>query len=151
MGILRWGGALLLAGFLIFMGVQKFGETSPVFQFIAEQSGLAFFEPTVRTLVGVSELVAAITILAGLFVGKIRGFGPLMSTGIIGGALLFHLSPWLGINAPMGFDETGAYVFSPVLFYMAVPAFLLSIFLLFTECEHLMRMFGEKISSTSDG
>lgn len=151
MVILRWGAALSLAGFLIFMGVQKFGETNAVFQYIAEQSGLDIFEPTIRTLVGVSELIAAGLILSGIVLGKFRGLGPLLSTGVIGGALVFHLSPWLGISAPVALDAAGAYVFSPMLFYMAVPAFLVSLFLLFSECQHLMRLFGKKITSTTDG
>ena len=51
----------------------------------------------------------------------------MLSAGIIGGAIVFHLSPWLGISAPVAFDENGDYVHSPMLFGMAVVFFLIAL------------------------
>jgi hypothetical protein len=50
----------------------------------------------------------------------------LLSLAVLGGAIVFHLSPWLGINAPVAFDGAGEYVRSPMLFIMAVAFFLIS-------------------------
>jgi hypothetical protein len=111
--------ALPAAGFAFF-GVQKFGAENAVFAYLAEQSGIGLFEPLVRYATGVAELLAAALILAGLFVPKLRGLGGLLGLAIVGGAIVLHLTPWLGVNAPVGFDETGEYVRSPFLFFTAL-------------------------------
>lgn len=138
MKFVRWGAGLLLAAFLVFMGIQKFGDANPVFQFIAEQSGIGLFEPVIRMLTGVAEIAAAALIIVGLAFGLFRGLGALLSAGVIGGALVFHLSPWLGVNAPVAFDEAGNYVTSPMLFIMAVVFFLISIVLVMLDKKYLM-------------
>ncbi|OLF72329.1 hypothetical protein AWH62_10870 [Maricaulis sp. W15] len=120
MKFIKPGLGLLLAAFLIFMGLQKFGDANPVFQYIAEQSGLAFFEPQVRVLTGVLEILAAALLLAGVFLKRFEGFGAALSLAVIGGAIVFHLSPWLGINAPVAFTADGGYERSPMLFGMAI-------------------------------
>ena len=142
MKIVRMGLNLLLAAFLIFMGAQKFGDVNPIFQYIAEMSGMPVFEPTIRMLVGMSEILAAVLILVGVFAGKLKGLGAFISTGVLAGALGFHLSPWLGINAPMGFDPMGAYIFSPMLFYMAVAFFLISLVALYWDRDALKALVG---------
>ncbi len=138
MKFVRWGAGLLLAAFLVFMGIQKFGDANPVFQFIAEQSGIGLFEPVIRMLTGVAEIAAAALIVAGLAFGLFRGLGALLSAGVIGGAIVFHLSPWLGINAPVAFDEAGNYVTSPMLFIMAVVFFVISVVLVMLDKQHLL-------------
>ncbi|MCR9266221.1 MAG: DoxX family protein, partial [Alphaproteobacteria bacterium] len=93
---MRWihlGLTVLLAVFMLFMGAQKFGAANPVFQYIAEQSGIGLFEPVLRIATGVAEVLAAALLLAGLFVGAIRSCGGMLSAGIIGGAIVFHLTP----------------------------------------------------------
>lgn len=123
---MRWlhiGLTGLLALFMVFMGVQKFGEANPVFQYIAEQSGIGLFEPVIRIATGVAEVLAAALLVAGLFIGAVRSCGGMLSSAIIGGAPVFHLSPWLGISAPVAFDAEGQYVHSPMLFIMAVVFF----------------------------
>ncbi len=127
---MRWlhmGLTVLLAVFMVFMGIQKFGAVNPVFQYIAEQSGIGLFEPVVRIATGMAEVLAAALLIAGLFVASVRSFGGMLSAAIIGGAILFHLSPWLGISAPVAFDEQGQYVHSPMLFIMAVMFFAIAL------------------------
>lgn len=136
----RWGLSVLLAVFLVFMGSQKFGDANPVFSYIAEMSGIALFEPVIRTMVGIAEMAAAILILLSTFSGRLRGVGALVSTALIAGALGFHLSPWLGINAPVAFTTDGGYEFSPMLFGMAVAFFLISVVLVWMDREALMRV-----------
>lgn len=142
MKIVHSGTGFLLAAFLLFMSMQKFGDANPVFQYMAEQSGIALFEPTIRMLVGVAEIGAAVLIVLGLTLGMLRGVGALVSAGVIGGAIVFHLSPWLGINAPVAFDEAGNYVTSPMLFTMALAFFALSAFLLWLEKDSLLGLLG---------
>ena len=137
MKMVRLGGSVVLALFLLFMGAQKFGASNPVFSYIAANSGIELFEPVIRMATGVAEVVAALLLQAGVFMGKFRGLGALLSLGVIAGAIVFHLSPWLGINAPVAFAEGGGYEFSPMLFGMAVVFGLLSAALTFIDREHL--------------
>ncbi|MEP3890344.1 MAG: DoxX family protein [Hellea sp.] len=83
------------AGFLFF-GLQKFGASNPIFSVIAEKSGISIFEPVVRMLTGVAEIITAILIL----VPRTRLLGALGGLAVLAGAIGFHLSPWLGINVP---------------------------------------------------
>ena len=75
---------------------------------------MAFFEPHVRMFTGVAELLTAILLL----VPKTRLLGALAGTGLLFGAIGFHLSPWLGINVP----EVGHF-----LFIVAVTMLILSL------------------------
>jgi len=83
------------AGFLFF-GAQKFGAANPVFEIIADRSGIDLFEPLIRRLTGVAELTAGILLILPLT----RAYASLLGLGILAGAIGFHLSPWLGINVP---------------------------------------------------
>lgn len=86
----------LLAAAFIFFGVQKFGAENIVFETLAERSGISLFEPYIRYLTGLGELVAA-----GLLIwGRTRLAGGLIGLALLLGAIGFHLSPWLGINVP---------------------------------------------------
>lgn len=100
---LSTGLSLILATGFIFFGVQKFGAENIVFETIAERSGFTFFEPYVRVLTGVAELLTAIFLLAP----RTRLTGAVMGTGVLIGAIGFHLSPWLGIHVP----EVGHFLF----------------------------------------
>jgi len=129
MKILQWALVILLAGFLVFMGVQKFGGPNPVFSYIAATTGLGLFEPWVRMVTGVMEIMAAVLLL----VPRTRILGGLLSIAVIGGAIAFHLSPFLGINAPIAFDADGEYVKSSALFFMAVGFFAISLVLMYIQ------------------
>tara|TARA_R110002072_G_scaffold109038_2_gene236024 strand:- start:541 stop:972 length:432 start_codon:yes stop_codon:yes gene_type:complete len=142
MKYLPTGLAVLVATFLVFMGLQKFGAANPVFAYLAATSGIELFEPVIRLIVGVSELAAAALILLGIFTSRLRGVGALLSAGVTGGALGFHLSPWLGINAPVAFAAGGGYEFSPMLFLMAVPFFALSLLLVWLDRDALRKLIG---------
>ncbi|MBL1431322.1 MAG: DoxX family protein [Robiginitomaculum sp.] len=115
--------SIILALFLIFMGVQKFLGANPVFSYLAETTGFALFEPVIRILTGVMEIIAALLLL---WPTK-RKYGALLAAAIIGGALVFHLSPFLGINAPVAFAPDGSYVKSSMLFFMAIGSFVVAL------------------------
>jgi uncharacterized membrane protein YphA (DoxX/SURF4 family) len=112
MKYIKWGVALLLSVFFIFMGVQKFGSENLIFSTIAERSCVGLFEPVVRMLVGIAEIVAAILLILPVT----RIFGALLGLGILFGAIGFHLSPWLGISVSMEPSSEP----SPILFIMAM-------------------------------
>ncbi len=94
MTIVRWVLVILLAAFLVFMGVQKFGAENVIFATIAERSGISLFEPLFRVVTGVAEILAAIL----LVVPKMRTNGARVALLIFVGAVGFHISPWLGIE-----------------------------------------------------
>ena len=125
--------AILLAAFMVFMGMQKFGAENMIFATIAERSGIALFEPVIRMFTGVMELVAAVL----LVIPRVRPLGALLSVGLIGGAILFHLSPWLGIMVSMA---PGAPP-TPMLFMMAVGSFIVSCIVLFQN-RHALPFIG---------
>ncbi len=85
------------AGFLFF-GAQKFGATNPVFDIIAERSGISLFEPTIRYLTGVGEIATGALLLWPSLSTRLLGL--MSGLAILLGAIGFHLSPWLGINVP---------------------------------------------------
>ena len=115
--------ALLLAAVLAMMGAQKFGAENVIFATIAEKSGIALFEPQIRMLVGAGELASA----ALLILPQTRTLGALGAIAIIGGAIGFHLSPWLEVDVAMAPGVAA----SPALFMMAVGSFVLALAALF--------------------
>ena len=132
--------AILLAAFMVFMGMQKFGAENMVFATIAERSGISLFEPGIRMLTGVLELLAALL----LVVPGLRALGSILSLGLIGGAILFHLSPWLGISVVL---EPGAAP-TPQLFIMAVVSFIVTLFVAF-QYRGSIPFIGHKVGAAA--
>ena len=117
MKVIKWGTTLLLSVFFILMGIQKFGSENVIFATIALKSGMALFEPYVRMLVGIAELIAA----ALLVPPATRFLGALLGIGLLFGAVGFHLSPWLGISVsvePGG--EPSSMLFMTAVFFTGV-------------------------------
>ncbi|HYE46345.1 MAG TPA: hypothetical protein VEA44_11305 [Caulobacter sp.] len=96
--VVSWSFALALAGFLLFMSFQKFFglDPNPVFGLIEARSGIGFFEPGMRYITAVLELAAAALVVWPRT--RIRGaqLGLLVAIG----AIVFHLTPWLGWQVP---------------------------------------------------
>ncbi len=86
--------------FLVSSGIAKFAG-GHVFQYIEYQSDLDIFYPYVNHATGTAE------ILAGVFVlfRTTRLAGAAIVTGIMAGAIGFHLSPWLGVSMPTGLTD----------------------------------------------
>ena len=97
--------AIALAGAMLFMGSMKFGAENLIFETIAQNTGIAFFEPTFRTLTGVLEVLAGLLMLHPIT----RGAGALLASGIVAGAVVFHLSPWLGTKVAMAAGAEPTY------------------------------------------
>lgn len=111
--------ALALAGVMLFMGMQKFGADNPIFATIAQNTGIALFEPVIRMFSGVMEVLAGLL----MFHPKTRGAGATLATGVVAGAIFFHLTPWLGTKVSMGPGLEATYA----LFTMAIAFFVLSL------------------------
>ncbi len=116
MKYLPLGLSLILAAAFVFFGVQKFGAENIIFETIAENSGIGLFEPIVRMMTGVAELVTALLLL----IPVTRRLGAISGLLVLVGAIGFHLSPWLGI-APEGIGHS--------LFFTAVAMFIITLIL----------------------
>lgn len=95
-----------------------------VFQTLAENSGIALFEPAGRVLVAALELIAALLLLFPFS----RRFGAVMSFFILAGAVGLHLSPWLGREVPTSL-EAGAPSDGGALFMLAIAMMVVSLLL----------------------
>jgi len=120
----KWAG-YVLGLFMIFMGVQKFIGSVPIFTILEDNLAskfgieLSFIEPVFKYITGVLELIAGALLLFGK-----RLPGGLLSVVVIGGAVFLHLTV-IGISTPESADPEAAK--SPVLFILAVVFFLVSI------------------------
>jgi hypothetical protein len=98
--VLSWALGLTLAVLLLVVAfLQMSGPTpNPIFGLIAARSHIALFEPWARYLVVLIEVVA----IAGVVYPKTRAKGALLALVVALGAIVLHLSPWLGIQLPQG-------------------------------------------------
>ena len=109
--------AIALAAAMLFMGMQKFGADNYIFATIAQNSGFAFFEPGFRMFSGVLEVLAGLL----MFHPRTRGAGATLASGIVAGAVVFHLSPWLGTKVAMGAGAEPSYtLFSMALVFLVL-------------------------------
>lgn len=104
-------------------------ESLFIFQTIEDWSGLTFFEPGMRWVVGLSELVAAIL----LFVPGVQVVGAVMAIGIMTGAIFFHLFTPLGIEV---FGDGGT------LFFLACGVWLSALVLIVLRRQQIFVLLG---------
>lgn len=100
-------------------------ETEHIFGTLAQWSGFPWFGVFGGYMIGFAELFAAILLFT-----KLHGVGVVMSTGIMTGAIFFHLFTPLGIQMPE-FNSTGEVVGNDggLLFGMACLVWLSGAFL----------------------
>lgn len=97
-----------------------------VFQTLATNSGVTVFEPAGRFMVACLELLACLLLL----LPPLRRLGALLSTVILGAAVAFHLSPWLGREVPASLDPSNTATDGGVLFMLAILMLVASVLLL---------------------
>ncbi|MGD9964934.1 MAG: hypothetical protein AB7T59_00260 [Hyphomonadaceae bacterium] len=142
--IASWVLALAFAAALVFMvGLPKLigPNPNPIFALIEGRSGIAVFDPELRRLTGIGELLAAVL----LIVPYTRFYGAALAGVITISAIGFHLSPWLGVRLPemtglnaalqegrsvaeidaMGLPNDGGALFYTALVFLAFSAALL--------------------------
>lgn len=136
--------------FLISSGVAKF-TGGHVFQYIEHRSGIDLFYPYVNHATGVAEILVGLLIL----VPATRFVGALGATGILGGAIGFHLSPWLGISMPTGMVDGAAAPWTEadfaattasVTFFLAIVTFARALSIVRTE----RRRRAANVNSSAD-
>lgn len=122
--------AIVLGGFLIAFGVMKF-TTAHIFQFIEAKATLEnlpfadLFHPEVNNVVGGLEIAAGAIILLGALLGltTLRRLGGFLGLALLGGAVGFHLSPYLGRETPTGLAPNASAPWDiPADFVPAIPA-----------------------------
>ncbi len=121
----------LVFGQSLFFKFTSAPESLHIFQTIENWIGLAFFEPGMRYLIGVAELVFAVLVL----VPATRIIGAMGALIVISGALFVHIA------SPLGVLVKG----DPTLFILAVGVFLSSIGLLYLlrdQFEDLLKDIG---------
>ena len=107
MTVLRWILALAVGGFLLMMGVMKFTGGAHIFPYIefkAAEAGLPFAElayPLGNYATGAVELLAGVLVILPIT----RRIGALLGVLPFVGAVLFHLSPALGVVTPTGYAD----------------------------------------------
>ena len=107
MQILKWGLALALGGFLLFFGFMKFSGGAHIFPYIEYKAtglGLPFGEfihPLMNWATGGLEIVAGATLILPMT----RSLGSKLAVLPFLGAVLFHLSPLLGVETPAGYAD----------------------------------------------
>ncbi len=107
MTALRWVLALAVGGFLIMFGVMKFTGGAHIFPYIeykAAAAGLPFAEmayPLGNYATGALELLAGVL----LIVPMTRSLGAKLAVLPFLGAVVFHLSPALGIVTAVGYAD----------------------------------------------
>lgn len=105
MNIVKWALALVLGGFLIFFGIMKFTGGAHIFPYIEFKAGaLGFpmadlFFPLVNYATGVLEISAGLLVI----IPATRKIGSLLAVAPLLGAVVFHLSPLLGVTTPDGY------------------------------------------------
>lgn len=108
MNIAKWILSLVVGGFLIVMGITKFTGGAHIFPLIEMQaSGLGFpmadlFFPLVNYATGALEVVAGTLVILPMTRAKIGA--PLAVLPFLG-AVVFHISPLLGVVTPNGYAE----------------------------------------------
>lgn len=112
--------------------------TDHIFDVVGQFLGLDFFRTSGGYIIGVAELVAVILVL----IPKARGLGGLLTSGIMTGAIIFHLFSPLGVTVQY-VDENGVMAEDGTLFYTAVVAFICGIFLAIRNKDQILGLIGK--------
>lgn len=108
MNIVKWILSLGLGAFLVVFGITKFTGGAHIFPYIEfKASALGFpmadlFFPLVNYATGLLEIAAGVLVILPFT----RAIGSKIAVLPLLGAVVFHLSPLLGVKTPDGFNET---------------------------------------------
>jgi len=113
-------------------------QTDHIFDVVGQFLGLDFFRTSGGIIIGAAELVAVVLVL----IPKMRGIGGLLTSGIMIGAIFFHLASPLGVTVQ--WMEDGQMQEDGSLFYMAIVALLSGLFLFMRNKDQVMALIGKK-------
>ncbi|MEL6323120.1 MAG: hypothetical protein AAFQ84_02695 [Pseudomonadota bacterium] len=108
MTILKWGLSIAVGAFLIVFGITKFTGGAHIFPLIEMKATAAgfpladLFFPFVNYVTGILELAAGALVLLP---ATRRSIGAPLAVVPFLGAVLFHISPLLGVITPNGYAE----------------------------------------------
>ncbi len=112
-------------------------QTDHIFDIVGQFLGLDFFRTSGGIIIGVIELVAVVMVL----MPKMRGLGGLLTSGVMTGAIFFHLASPLGVTVQ--WMEDGQMQEDGTLFYMAIVALLSGLFLFMRNKDNVMGLIGK--------
>jgi hypothetical protein len=107
MTIAKWGFALAVGGFLLMMGFMKLSGAAHIFPYIEFRASAAgvplagLFFPLANNATGALEILAGGMLIAP----ATRRMGSYLAVLPFLGAVLFHLSPLLGVLTPTGYAD----------------------------------------------
>lgn len=107
MSIVKWLLALIVGGFLLVFGIMKFAGAAFIFPYIEYKASAAGLPLAGLAWPFGNYAVGAVEVLAGALVilPPTRRFGALLAVAPLLGAVLVHLSPYLGTTTPTGFAD----------------------------------------------
>lgn len=107
MTIVKWVLALAIGGFLLMFGFMKFSGGAHIFPFIEYKAGAAGVPLAELAYPLGNYATGALEVLAGalLIIPATRRLGAQVAILPFLGAVLFHLSPFLGISTPTGYAD----------------------------------------------
>ncbi len=109
-------------------------ESRHIFVTVGQFLGIGIFEPYGRFLIGTAELVASILLL----MPRTQVYGAMVTIGVLGGAIFFHLFTPLGVV--VRWTENGMPQQDSSLFILAVASFLSAWIILWIRRQTLTRL-----------
>lgn len=105
MSIVKWLLALIVGGFLLAFGIMKFAGAAFIFPYIEFKAGAAGLPLADLAWPLGNYAVGAVEVLAGALVilPATRRLGSLFAVPPLLGAVIAHLSPYLGTTTPLDF------------------------------------------------
>ncbi len=113
-------------------------ESRHIFLTVGEFLGIGIFEPYGRYFIGSAELAASILLLTP----RLQIYGAIITIGVLGGAIFFHLFTPLGVV--VRWTENGIEQTDDTLFMLAVASFIFAWIIVWLRRQTLPRLLGAK-------
>lgn len=111
-------------------------QPTHIFDVVGQWLGLEFFRAYGAVIIGIVELIAVILVL----IPATRAFGGLLTSGTMAGAIFFHLATPLGVT--VRWEENGVMQEDGSLFYTAIVAFVLGLYLAYKGRDKILALIG---------
>lgn len=110
--------------------------TDHIFDVVGQFLGLDFFRSFGGYIIGVAELIAVVLVI----IPATRALGGLMASGVMTGAIIFHLFSPLGVT--VRWVENGVQMEDGTLFYTAVVVFVCGLYLAIKGKDQILGLIG---------
>jgi hypothetical protein len=133
--IIPWPAALFISLVVfipsLFFKFSGAAESRHIFITVGDFLGIGFFEPYGRYLIGTAELAASILLL----IPRSQIYGAILTLGVLGGAIFFHLFTPLGVV--VRWTENGVQQQDSTLFILAVASFIAALLIVWIRRQVL--------------